>query len=44
MKPEVLSKFFTKYNNAKLPKDTIIENVLRENLMSLKIEFKVFCS
>lgn len=30
MKPEVLSKFFTKYNNAKLPKDTIIENVLRE--------------
>lgn len=30
MKPDVLNKFFTKYNNAKLPKDTIIENVLRE--------------
>lgn len=30
LKPETLKKFFNKYNNAKLPKDTIIENVLRE--------------
>ena len=30
LKPDTLKKFFNKYNNAKLPKDVIIENVLRE--------------
>lgn len=30
LKPETLNKFFNKYNNAKLPRDIIIENVLRE--------------
>jgi len=30
LKPDTLNKFFNKYNNAKLPKDSIIENVLRE--------------
>ena len=34
LKPTVLKKFFEKYNNAKFPKDTIAENVL-------KIEFNV---